>query len=162
MNTNNFKNPPALHINNKSVPIFSDRREMVYNGFCKDHWRFKWRCQRVVRNFVDFDACAGCLPSSYGRVIYTKPDWDLRLFTRIPRGSVEWKDKMKQRTAAERVNNRILNHYGIENTKQRGNKRISFFITVAAINIHLDAQLKFLTERKRFDLSALIGFGLTA
>lgn len=48
---------------------------------------------------------------------------------------------MNERTAAERVNNRILNHYGIENSRTRGKKRISFFTTIAAFNIHLDAQL---------------------
>jgi hypothetical protein len=31
--------------------------------------------------------------SSYGRVIYTKSRWDLRLFTRIPRGSKLWKKR---------------------------------------------------------------------
>ena len=50
-----------------------------------------------------------------------------------PRGSLQWKSKMKERTAAERVNNRILHHYGLENSRMRGNKRISFFATVAAL-----------------------------
>jgi hypothetical protein len=48
---------------------------------------------------------------------------------------------MNERTAAERVNNRVLNHYGMEHTKQRGKKRISFFLTIAMANIHLDAQV---------------------
>jgi len=48
---------------------------------------------------------------------------------------------MKERTAAERVNNRILHHYGLENSKVRGKKRISFLATLDAFNIHLDAQL---------------------
>jgi len=61
---------------------------------------------------------------------------------------------MKQRTAAERINNRILNHYGIENAHSRGKKRISFFSTIAAINIHLDA---WFSNLKKFDFAALFG-----
>jgi len=57
---------------------------------------------------------------------------------------------MNERTAAERVNNRILNHYGIEHSKNRGKKRISFFTTIAAFNVHLDAQVKFLKSEKKF------------
>ena len=49
---------------------------------------------------------------------------------------------MKERTAAERINNGILNDYGVEKSRTRGKKRIFFFTMIAAINIHLDAQLK--------------------
>ena len=129
---------------------------MVYNGFCKGRCRFKWRCPRVAKDAIPCDVCASCSASGYGRVIYTKPDWDLRLFTRIPRGTDTWKEKMKQRTAAERVNNRILNDYGIESDSTRGKKRISFFTTIAAINVHLDAQLRFLTEQGRFNFYELL------
>ena len=66
---------------------------------------------------------------------------------------------MKERTAAERVNNRILNHYGLEDSKVRGKKRISFFATTAAFNIHLDAQIAKLKSTGRFDFYAI--FGLT-
>jgi hypothetical protein len=34
---------------------------------------------------------------------------------------------MKERTAAERVNNRILNNYGIDNSKARG-KNVFLFL----------------------------------
>ena len=40
-----------------------------------------------------------------------------------------------------RVNNRILHNYGLEKSKTRGKKRISFFAAIAGFNIHLDAQL---------------------
>lgn len=79
------------------------------------------------------------------------PIGDLRLFTKIPRGSERWKLKMNERTAAERVN------YGIENTKTRGKKRISFAITSAAFNVHLDAQLKKLKSSNLFDFQSVFG-----
>ena len=150
-NTGNNKYPSYLEITDKGVPVCPAGHEMIHNGFCgKDRCRIKWRCPRVLGKAPQTDACTSCSPSSYGRVIYTKPDWDLRLFTKIPRGSLKWKLKMNQRTAAERVNNRILNHYGIEQSKNRGKKRISFFTTIAAFNVHLDAQLKLLNSQQKF------------
>jgi uncharacterized protein YbbC (DUF1343 family) len=69
---------------------------------------------------------------------------------------------MKQRTTAERVNNRILNDYGIESDSTRGKKRIAFFTTIAAINVHLDAQLKFLSEHNPLNLDVLLGVSVSA
>ena len=103
-----------------------------------------------------------CSPSSYGRTTYTKPDWDVRLFTTIPRGTDKWKSLMKERTAAERVNNRILNDYGIGITKQRGKKRIFFMTTIAAMNVHLDAQLAKLTADGLFDFQGTFGLASAA
>ena len=158
-NKDNFKHPPALRIDEQGRPICPGGRKMVHWGFCgNDRCRIKWRCPRIVKGLDPCVNCADCSPSDYGRVIYTKPDWDLRLFTRIPRGSAAWKDKMKQRTAAERVNNRILNDYGIERSATRGKKRIAFMTTLAAINIHLDAQVKHLNASSPLYFVNLLDF----
>jgi len=154
-NEGNFTYPTALHINDHGVPICPGGNKMVYYGFDKGRSRLKWRCPRILGKSNPCEACSQCSPSDYGRVIYTKPSWDLRLFTKIPRGSDDWKNQMKQRTAAERVNNRILNHYGIEKSKTRGKKRKSFFVAIAAINVHLDAQLKFRIANKSFNFYEL-------
>jgi ABC-type Zn2+ transport system substrate-binding protein/surface adhesin len=69
---------------------------------------------------------------------------------------------MNERTAAERVNNRILHHYGLENSKVRGKKRISFFATVAAFNVHLDAQLAKLKAMGLFNFADAFGLNLVA
>jgi hypothetical protein len=157
-NKGNLKYPPALHIDKNGVPICPGGHKMVYYGFCgKDRCRIKWRCPRVLGKAKPCETCSNCSPSAYGRVIYTKPDWDLRLFTKIPRGSTSWKTIMKLRTADERVNNRILHHYGVENSKVRGKKRISFFTTLAAMNVHLDAQLRFMASKGLWGLYDLIG-----
>jgi hypothetical protein len=111
----NFKYSKCL-VNDNGVPLCPSGREMVNWGYCPDRCRIKWRCPRVCGKCSSCDACATCSPSSYGRVVYTKPEWDLRLFTRIPRGSDQFKAIMKERTAAERGNNRILHHYGLENS----------------------------------------------
>jgi hypothetical protein len=155
-NKGNPQYPAALSIDKHGCPICPGGNKMTFYGFCNDRFRLKWRCPRVTRGIEPCDACADCSPSNYGRVIYTKPDWDLRLFTRIPRGSDAWKEKMRQRTASERVNNRILNDYGIENDNTRGKKRIAFFTMMTGINIHLDAQLKILTQQNLFNLELLL------
>jgi hypothetical protein len=151
-NKGNFKSPPPIGVNEHGVPICPGGNLMIYAGFYdKDRCRIKWRCPRILGKCSACEACQNCSKSSYGRTIYTHPSWDLRKFSTIPRGTVQWKNKMKERTAAERVNNRILNDYGIENSKARGKKRISFLTTIAGFNIHLDAQLKFLKAKCLFD-----------
>jgi hypothetical protein len=149
---------PECVVNNHGVPVCPAGHDMVRAGFCgKDRCRIKWRCPRVLGKCERSDACDSCSPKPYGRVVYTKPDWDLRLFTRIPRGSEQFKSIMNERTAAERVNNRILNNYGLNNSKARGKKRISFFATVAAFNIHLDAQLVRMKTLGKFDFCSIFG-----
>jgi len=155
-NKGNAKYPPALKIDDDGVPICPGGNKMVYDGFCgKDRCRIKWRCPRVLKKAGACEACNSCSPSAYGRVIYTKPSWDPRLFTRIPRGSEQWKSKMRERTAAERVNDRIMQDYRLENTRVRSQKRIFFYMTAAAMNIHLDAQLKYMTEHGLFNFNDL-------
>jgi hypothetical protein len=52
-----------------------------------------------------------------------------------------------------------LHHYGLENSRTRGKKRISFFATVAAFNVHLDAQLAKLKATGQFNFAAIFGLG---
>ena len=155
---NNKGNPlySQCPANDAGIPLCPAGHKMIRWGFCgKGRCRIKWRCPLVLGKCTISKACLDCSDSAYGRVVYTKPEWDLRLFTKIPRGSAHWYSKMKERTAAERVNNRILHHYGLENSKMRGKKRISFFATVAAFNVHLDAQLAKLKAVGLFDFAAV-------
>ena len=145
-------------VNGQGTPICPGGHEMIYWGFCGgSRCRIKWRCPKALGKCETSEACADCSPNPYGRVVYTKPEWDLRLFTRIPRGSDGFKSIMKQRTAAERVNNRILHHYGLENSKVRGKKRISFFAAIAGFNIHLDAQISVLKTHNLYSFNAIFG-----
>jgi hypothetical protein len=162
-NKGNFKYPPHLHLDENGTPICMGGHKMIPAGYCgNDRCRLKWRCAVVLGKAPKTEACENCSKSSYGRVIYTKPEWDLRLCTNIPRGTERWKSKMKERTAAERVNNRILNNYGIENSKSRGKKRISFFTTIAGFNIHLDAQLAKLKADNLFNFNTIFGLEIAA
>ncbi len=99
---------------------------MVYNGFCKGRSRHKWRCPLKYKKAEICNLEEPCSPSSYGRVIYTKPDWDIRLFTPFPRKTKAWKETYKTRTSSERINNRILNDYGLHQMRTHGKKTLFF------------------------------------
>jgi len=128
-NKGNFKYPPPIKISDHGVPICQGGHEMVYSGFyAKDRCRIKWRCPRVLNKVEPGATCCSCSDSSYGRVVYTKPALDLRLFSRIPRGSDLWKSKMEERTAYERINSRIMLDYELEYTERRSKNRIFFML----------------------------------
>ncbi len=69
-----------------------------------------------------------------GWFLYTKPSWDLRLFTPTPRNSKAWKDVYARRTIVERTFKRILVDYKIELANARTKKRWFWQATLAAIN----------------------------
>ncbi|MGL5085157.1 MAG: hypothetical protein ACRC68_05485 [Clostridium sp.] len=141
-NKGNSKYPSTLSINEKGVPICIGNHEMIYDSFEKSRSRIKWRCPLACKKIKSCSCSEQCSPSAYGRVIHTKPTWDLRLFTKIPRGSKQWKETYKIRTCSERINNRILNDYKIHSLRIHGKKRYSFITMISGINIHLDAQFK--------------------
>ncbi|KYH28264.1 hypothetical protein CLTEP_27620 [Clostridium tepidiprofundi DSM 19306] len=141
-NKGNSKYPSSLTITEKGVPICIGGHKMVYDGYEKARSRHKWRCPLVLKKVDSCNCTEQCSPSPYGRVIHTKPSWDIRLFTPIPRGSKQWKKIYKTRTSSERINNRILNDYKIHSLRVRGKKRYSFFTMISGINIHLDARIK--------------------
>ena len=161
-NKGNFTYPEHLSVNENGVPICPNSNPMVHWGFNKQRCRIKYRCPLACGKISTCENKCNCSPSAYGRTIYIKPDWDLRLFTKIPRGSDLWKQKMKSRTSIERLNNRFLNNYGIQTLKNRGKKRLSFFTMIAGFNIHLDAQLALLKSKGDFDFNNFFTSPLSA
>ncbi len=141
-NKGNFQFPPPIEVTKEGVPICMAKCLMIFNGFMKDRCRIKWRCPLACGKINSCDCKDKCSTSDYGRVVYTKPKWDFRYFTVIPRGSDEWKLQMNKRTSAERVNKRILNDYNLELAHARGKKRTFWWSLVHSINVLLDARLK--------------------
>ena len=132
--------PPELAIDKDGTPLCQDGHRMVFYGYDASRHRLKWRCPAVMGKC---DSCpCPCSPSPYGRVIYTKPDWDIRLYTPVTRGTDEYKNIYKMRTCTERINNRILNDYGLHRMVLHTVKRYSFMATIIGICIHLDARYK--------------------
>jgi len=132
-----------FEVNELGKPVCLADLEMVYNGVDEKRQRIKWRCP-LHRESDQCPKKQQCSPSVYGRVVYTKPDDDFRLFTKTPRGSEAWKKTYARRTSVERTLKRILVDYDIENLRFRAEKRWFWIASLAAINQHVDAQLSIL------------------
>lgn len=125
------------------TPLCQAGYRMANWGMCSQKNARKWRCPVACGKEETCDCKSNCSTSAYGRCIYTKPEWDLRLYPPVPRGTEEYKKIYNNRTGSERVNDRILNDYKLHSMHIHGKKRFSFFTMIAGINIHLDAQIKY-------------------
>ncbi|MGL5389002.1 MAG: hypothetical protein ACRDCA_24560 [Serratia sp. (in: enterobacteria)] len=134
--------PGEILIDTDGTPLCQAGNRMVNWGISSVRKGRKWRCPLKCGKVQTCSCQGSCSTSDYGRVIYTKPDWDIRLYPPVPRGTKEYKETYKTRTCSERINNRILNDYHLHEMKIRGKKRYSFFAMIIGINIHLDARIK--------------------
>lgn len=134
--------PDSISIDGDGTPLCMAGFRMVNWGYCKQKHSRKWRCPLACGKISSCSCKEKCSASPYGRCVYTKPDWDIRLYTPVPRGTDEYKKIYNNRTACERVNNRVLNDYHLHDMGIHTRKRYSFFTMIICINIHLDARLK--------------------
>jgi hypothetical protein len=144
----------VLPLNEQGIPLCPKGFLMQYWGFEKKS-RFKWRCPKITgkkrsRDRIDCDT--PCSDSSYG---YTKPEWDRRIFTDIPRGSALWKKLYKKRSASERVNKRY-NDFDLDTARVRDNCYWYHLAHLAAMNMHLDAWVKQELENSGLDKKGLL------
>ena len=139
--------PDSISIDKDGTPLCMAGFRMVNWGYCKQKHSRKWRCPLACGKTDSCPCKEKCSPSSYGRCVYTKPDWDIRLYTPVPRGTDEYKKIYNDRTSCERVNNRVLNDYHLHDMGIHTRKRYSFFTMVIGIGIHLDARLKKRTKQ---------------
>ena len=102
----------------------------------------KYRCPLKCGRIDSCPHAGQCSPGSYGRTVYIKNNGDLRFQTRIPRDSEEYKKIYAERTACERINDRVLNNYCLQYLKIRGRDHFSFWTMLIGICIHLDARCK--------------------
>ena len=134
--------PDEIIIDKDGTPICQAGYRMVYWGYCSGCSRCKWRCPLACRKVDNCPCRDKCSKSPYGRCVYTKPEWDARLYPPVARGTREYKKIYKNRTSCERVNNRILNDYHLHAMGIHRRKRYTFFAVIAGINIHADAWMK--------------------
>lgn len=144
--------PQNIPLSKNGTPVCAAGHEMVYWGFDKTKFRTKYRAPCVVGHVSGCPLTEQCCPTPYGKIIYLRHTDNLRFYPPVPRDSDKWKAIYDERTAAERVNNRILTDYKLEQPKRRGKKCLSFFAFINAINIHLDARVRC----GYLDLNALI------
>jgi len=102
----------------------------------------KYRCPLKGGKILSCSHVEECSPGNYGRTVYIKNHGDLRFNPRIPRNSEQYKKLYNERTACERINNRILNDYCLQHLKIRGRDHFSSFTMMIGICIHLDARYK--------------------
>ena len=136
-NKGHFKQLPMAHINAQGIPICQQGFEMSCAGYCQDRHRIKWRCP-LKSNPNPNPKCL-CSTSSYGRVVYTHPKENPRLFPLIPRTSKKWQDNYNHRTASERVFKRQKNDFKLTSFKTRSKERQLFYALLSAICVHLEA-----------------------
>lgn len=130
-----------ITVNDEGTPVCQAGKEMYWCGYDKTHYANKWRCPFCAQGKEPECSCK-CSESKYGRTIYTKTKQDPRYFPRIPRESEEFKKIYNNRTACERVNDRILNDYKLGDMYIHYREHISFAIMIIGICLHLDAWYK--------------------
>lgn len=132
--------PDSIKIDKNGTPVCQEGYKMLPNGYDKSRGCLMWRC---CFGKDHFEKCKNsCTFSKYGRVIKTKSEWDIRLYTDVPRGTEAYKKIYNQRTATERINNRILNDYGLHRLMIHRKEHYSFLTAMIGICIHLDARYK--------------------
>lgn len=134
--------PADFTFNKKGRPVCPSGNEMCPWGNDDARDERKFRCPLKCGRIDSCDHAESCSNSDYGRTVYVKNRSDLRFLPRIPRDSEEYKEIYKERTASERINNRVLNDYGLQSLKIRGIDHFSFWTMIIGICIHLDARYK--------------------
>ena len=130
------------YINERGVPVCACGHEMVRDGYDRSKQATKFRCPCAVGRVKECPMWGVCTKSKYGRVIKIYDKTDYKLHGPIPYRSDRWKEIYKDRTSTERVNNRVLNDYGVQRLTCRNGAKHFFFEVMAAINVHLDAWVK--------------------
>lgn len=129
-----------------SIPICPAGLAMKPWGFCPDRLRIKWRCPlAAAKKTPSVASCPhfaqDCSGSPYGRVIYTYPQRNYRLHTRIPRDSALWQLHADARSCAERSVKRKKYDFHLLRTRTAGRDRWFFRFALAAMCQHIDAWL---------------------
>ena len=134
--------PDDISLDNEAHPLCRAGHRMCSWGYDKNKNAQKYRCPLACGRVSECPFSPECKKSSYGRTVYIKNDSDLRFHPRIPRDSDQYKTIYNERSASERVNNRILNDYHLQELKIRGDDHFSFWTMIIGICIHLDAWYK--------------------
>ena len=134
--------PADITWNKNGHPVCRAGHEMCPWGNDPIKDAHKYRCPYRCGRIGSCPYADECSPTKYGRTVYLKNHAGLRFHPRIPRDSEKYKDIYKERTACERLNDRILNNYCLQHLKIRGRDHFSFWTMLIGICIHLDARYK--------------------
>ena len=134
--------PDDITFNKEGHPLCRAGHEMCPWGNDPVKDAHKYRCPLRCGHVSTCPYETECSPGSYGRTVYIKNHAGLRFHPRIPRDSEQYKSIYSERTACERVNDRVLNDYCLQHLKIRGRDHFSFWTMIIGICIHLDARYK--------------------
>lgn len=130
-------------INEYGIPICPAGHLMVYQGRDNTRHRIKWRCPRAAGKLEgELQSPCPCSQATGGRVIYTKPEDDIRLYPNVPRNSASWKKAMAKRSGSERCNNKIKSVCMLKNNRHRTKYVWYSRLFLDAMAIHSDAWAK--------------------
>jgi len=136
-NAGNFTQIPMASVVD-GIPICAQGHAMYFSGYCADRDRVKFRCPiKATKAGQELGETCQCSTSSYGRVVYTHPKTNLRLYPSLPRSSDTFKADYKHRTSAERVFKRQKLDLLLAGVKTRCKGRHLFFAMLTAIAVHL-------------------------
>lgn len=76
--------PDNIEIDKNGTPVCNEKQKMVPNGYDKSRGTLMWRCPYGKDHVAKCPH--SCSSSKYGRVVKTKTEWDIRLYTDVPRG----------------------------------------------------------------------------
>ena len=134
--------PDDVTFNKNGHPLCRAGHEMCSWGNDPIKDAHKYRCPLKCGRVAACPYEKECSPGDYGRTVYIKNSSDLRFQPRIPRDSEQYGEIYSERTACERINNRVLNDYCLQHLKIRGRDHFSFWTMLIGICIHLDARYK--------------------
>lgn len=130
-------------INSDGIPVCSCNHTMTYDGYDNTRYRKKYRCPLKTGRIDSCPFSQTYSTSDYGRVVYVKnKDNEPRFKRPVSYGSPKWKSIYKDCICTERINNAVLNTYGLHKMYLRNGAKNGLFTIIAGINLHLDAWLK--------------------
>lgn len=140
-----------ITINTKGTPFCAAGYQMYHCGFNPQTRSTKWRCPFAAGKVPSCPCTEKCHQkenSTYGRTIYLPCEDNLRLYPRVPRETEKYRNVYSTRTTSERINKRILVDYKMADSRTRNIKHYSVLGTIICICIHLEAQVKALSQAK--------------
>lgn len=133
---------PLERMDEHGVPVCAAGLQMVRDGHDSTKMATKHRCPYAKGRVDECGWWGKCTKSPYGRVVKTYDRTDLKLFGPVPYKSDRWRDTYRDRTCAERINNRVLNDCKVHSLTCRNGPKHFLFTVMACVNIHLDAWAK--------------------
>lgn len=143
--------PDDISLDKDAHPLCRAGLRMCSWGYDKNKDAQKFRCPLACNRVKECSCSSECQKSSYGRTVYIKNGSDLRIHPRIPRDSEQYKTIYSERSACERMNDRVLNNYHLQDLKIRSDDHFSFWTMIIGICIHLDAWYKMSSMAKQAD-----------